>query len=77
MQNFPYNTQWKDGKPILPNNSNNNKNATEKFTPDHLQRNTMNIADDIHWCAICQSPHSPDHCAIALSLAASHIVDQE
>ena len=61
MQNYPYTTQWKDGKPV-PNQT---QNVKDKGTLDPLQRNTINMNDDVPWCIICQSPHSVDYCAAA------------
>ena len=49
MQNYPYTTQWKDGKPI-PNPTQGN---IGKGTPDPLQRNSINMSDDIPWCHVC------------------------
>ena len=43
MQNYPYNTQWKDGKPI-PNPIEEN---ISKGTPNPLQINLVNMNDDI------------------------------
>ena len=63
MQNYPYTTQWKDGKP----NPNPTQGNIGKGTPDPLQRNSVNMNDDIPWCHICQSPHSPNFCTVAQS----------
>lgn len=43
MQNYPYTTQWKDGRPI-PNHTQNTK---DKGSPDPLQRNYVNMLDDV------------------------------
>lgn len=42
IQNFPYTTQWKDGKPVVPPA----KNTGEKSTADPLQKTSINMADD-------------------------------
>lgn len=49
MQNYPYTTQWKDGKPI-PNHT---QNVKDKGTLDPLQRISINMNDDVPWCIIC------------------------
>ena len=61
MKNYPYTTQWKDGKPI-PNQT---QNVKDKGTPNPLQRSSINMTNDVPWCIICQSPHSLDYCAVA------------
>lgn len=43
MKNYSYTTQWKDGKPI-PNTTQNTK---DKGSPNHLQRNSINMSDDV------------------------------
>ena len=68
MQNYPYTTQWKYGKPIL----NPTQGKKDKGTPNPLQRNSINMAEDIPWCIICQSPHSPDYCTIAKQKISNH-----
>ena len=65
MQNYPYTTQWKDGKSI-PNPTQNRKG---KGTPDPLKRITMNMFDDMPWYIICQSPHSSEYCVVSQSFA--------
>ena len=62
MQNYPYTTQWKDGKPVYQSQSTKDKN-----TPDPLQINSINMIDDRPWCIVFQSPHSSEYCAIAQS----------
>ena len=42
LQNFPYNTTWKDGQPIIPPI----KNTNAMVTPDLLSRNVVNMVDD-------------------------------
>ena len=42
LQNFPYNTTWKDGQPIIPLA----KNANNKVTPNPVSRNVVNMVDD-------------------------------
>ena len=64
MQNYPYTTQWKDGKLV-----GQSQNTKDKSTQDPLQRNTVNMNDDAPWCIICQSPHSPDYCFVGQSFA--------
>ena len=64
MQNYPYTTQWKDGKPV-----GQSQNSKDKGTLDPLQRNTVNMNDDVPWCIVCQSPHSLDYCVVAQSFS--------
>ena len=73
MQNFPYNTNWKDGKPI----NETIKNTNDKGTPKPLQRNIVNVVEDVPWCMACQSPHSPRHCVVAQFIDASQEVEKE
>ena len=73
MQNYPYTTQWKDGKPI----TNQAQNAKENNTLDPLQRSSINLNDDVPWCIICQSPHSLEYCAIYQSFASNHSAQNE
>ena len=61
MKNYPYTTQWKDGKQI----PNQNQNVKDKGTPNPLQRSSINMNDDVPWCIVCQSPHSTDYCVVA------------
>lgn len=42
MQNCPYTTHWKDGKPIVPSE----KNTSEENTHDPLQKASINMIDD-------------------------------
>ena len=71
LQNFPYNTTWKDGQPIIPPV----KNVNVKITPEPLSRNVVNMVDDpqdaseLTWCIACQFPHAPKYCAVALSFS--------
>ena len=73
MQNYPYTTKWKDDKPI-PNQT---QNVKDKGTPNPLQRNSINMNDDVPWCIICQSPHSSDHCVFAQSFSLDHSTQNE
>lgn len=50
IQNYPYTTQWKDGKPI-PNPTQGTK---DKGTLDPLERNFLNMMEYMPWCIICQ-----------------------
>ena len=68
LQNFPYNTQWKDGKPIVLAARGNN---SDRGVPNPLQKASINVSEDIPWCVACQSPHSVEHCAVAHSMAAN------
>ena len=61
VKNYPYTTQWKHGKPI-PNPS---QGIKDKGTSNPLKINSINMMDDVPWCIVCQSPHSPNYCAIA------------
>ena len=65
LQNFPYNTNWKDRKPSIPLE----KDANEKVTLDPLQRASINIVDDLQWCMAYQLPYAPKYCAVALSFS--------
>ena len=71
MKNYPYTTQWKDGKP------NQAQNTKDKGTLDPLQRNSINMSDYVPFCIICQSPHSLDYCTIAQSFATNQNVQNE
>jgi hypothetical protein len=73
MLNYPYTTQWKDGKPIR----NHDQGTKEKGTLDPLQRNSVNMKNDVPWCIVCQSRHSPYYCAIAQSFSANQHVQNE
>ena len=73
MQNFPYNSQWKDGKPILPNK----QDRPDGRIPNPLQRNFVNVTDDVPWCAACQSPHSLDYCVVALNMSDNQEHDEQ
>ena len=70
MQNYPYTTQWKDGK-LVPNPIHGNMS---KGTLDPLQRNFVHMSDDVPWCLVCQSPHSPNFCVVAQSFIANQHV---
>lgn len=54
-----------------------------KVTPNPLSRLSVNLVDDSEmvaepaWCYACQSPHSPDFCAVAQSFAAHQYVQNE
>ena len=72
MQNYPYTTQWKDGKPI-----NQSQSTKDKSTPDPLQRNSINMNDDVPWCIICQSHHSLEYCVVAQSFVLDHNAQNE
>lgn len=48
LHDIPYNTNWKDGKPMKPNIS--------KETPDPLKK-TTNFVDEYPWCDVCNLPH--------------------
>lgn len=63
MKNYPYTTQWKDGKPI-PNQT---QSIKDKGTPDPLQRSSININDDVPWCIICQLVHSSYYYVVSQS----------
>ena len=58
LQNFPYNTTWKDGQPSVPPP----KNTNNKVTLDPLSKNSVNLVDDSEfttdptWCFVCQLP---------------------
>ena len=73
MQNYPYTTQWKDGKPIVPPT----KNTSEKNTLDPLQKASINMTDDSPWCLVCQLPHSPKYCVVDVSFFTSQNEDEE
>lgn len=66
MQNYPYNTQWKDGRHVLPER----KDKPNDKTPNPLHRNIVNMNDDVPWCIVFQSPHDPYYYAIAQSVSA-------
>lgn len=65
MHNYPYATQWKEGK-CIPNSSQGPK---EKGTQYPLQINLVNMTDNVSWCIVCQAPHFLDYCALAQSFA--------
>lgn len=46
----------------------------DKGTPNPLQRNPINMNDNVPWCIICQSPHSPNYYAIAQSFVLDQVV---
>ena len=79
LQNFPYNTTWKDGQPSVPPPKNN----TNKVTPDPLSKHSVNLVDDpelgteITWCFACQLPHSPKSCAVAVSYAENQNIAED
>ena len=79
LQNFPYNTTWKDGQPSVPPPKNN----TNKVTPNPFLKYSINLVDDpelatkITWCFACQLPHSPESCAVAVSYAENHNVAEK
>ena len=76
MQNFPYNTTWKDGQPSVPPPKNNNN----KVTPHPLLEKSINLVDNPKFtanptlCFSCQLPHSLESCAVALSFPGNQIV---
>ena len=72
LQNISYKTNWKDGQPIISPA----KNTNDKGTPNHFQRNTINVAKEVLWCVACQSPHSPEYCAVAQFIASSQEVEK-
>jgi uncharacterized FlaG/YvyC family protein len=57
LQDMPYKTEWKDGKPVIK----------ELHTPDPLGTNN-HFMDDQPWCEPCKLPHSAEHCMVAQSL---------
>lgn len=65
MLNYPYNTQWNDGKPILPER----RDKPSDKTPNPLHKNSVNMIEDVPWCIICQSPHDPYYCVVAQSVS--------
>lgn len=67
MQDFPYNTQWKHGRPIYDTT----KHSNERDPPDPLKRSIMNVVEEVPWCVACQAPHAPDYCDVAQSIVAS------
>ena len=73
LQNFPYNIQWKDGKSV----NDSAKSTIEKGTPNPLQRNTVNVAEEVLWCMACQSPHSLNYYDVAQSVVAFQEVEEE
>ena len=79
MQNFSYNTNWKNGQPNVPRPK-DNKN---KMTLDPLSKNSINLVDDPEfttepiWCFVCQLPHALESCAIALSFLGNQILVEE
>ena len=73
MQNFPNNTQWKDGKIV----GDSTKGADEKTTPNPLKRSTINIVEEVPWCIACQSPHSLDYSDVAQSISKSQAIEEE
>lgn len=54
-----------------------------KATPDPLSKHSVNLVDDPEmvteppWCYACQSPHSPDFCAVAQSVVAHQYVQED
>ena len=36
----------------------------DRGTLDPLQRNSMNMNDDVPWCIVCQSPCSTSYCVV-------------
>lgn len=73
MQNYPYTTQWKDGKPIIDPA----QGTKDKGIVDPLQRNSMNMTDDVPLCIVSQSPHSPYYCAVSQSFSANQHAQNE
>ncbi|XP_059076497.1 uncharacterized protein LOC131875828 [Cryptomeria japonica] len=59
LRDMPYNTNWKDGKPVKPN--------TNKETPDPLKKVT-NFVEEYPWCDVCNLPHATEQCMIAQGL---------
>jgi len=64
LHDMPYNTNWKDGRPI----DNNRKQPYGKDTPDPLKRNMAHMAENKPWCFVCNLPHSPEYCEVAKSI---------
>ena len=56
MQDIPYNTSWKDDKPIRKNE-----------TPDPLNKNN-NFIEIGPWCEACKLPHMKEWCLVVRSI---------
>jgi len=61
---MPYNTNWKDGRPV----ENNKRQNYGKDTPNPLKRNGAHMVEDNPWCLVCNLPHSPEYCIVAKSV---------
>ncbi|XP_059067556.1 uncharacterized protein LOC131032421 [Cryptomeria japonica] len=59
LHDMPYNTNWKDEKPVKPD--------TNKETPDPLKK-TTNFVDEYLWCDVCNLPHAAEQYMIAQGL---------
>lgn len=55
---MPYNTNWKDGKPMAARPRN-------KETPDPLSKRGNYMVSNNYFCKVCNQPHSPDYCVVA------------
>ena len=79
LQNFPYNTTWKDGQPNVPPT----KNVNNKATPNPLFINVVNMVGDPQdanepiWCVACQLPRAPKYCTVALSCSGNQTEIEE
>lgn len=56
LHNMPYNTNWKDGKPVNAN--------LRKETIDPLKK-VNNFVEEYPWCEVCNLPHVAEQCMIA------------
>jgi len=64
LHDMPYNTNWKDGRPI----DNSRKQHYGKDTPDPLKRNMAHMVENKPWCLACNLPHLPEYCEVAKSV---------
>ncbi|XP_059070565.1 uncharacterized protein LOC131860203 [Cryptomeria japonica] len=60
LHGMPYNTKWKDGKPVNANLS--------KETLDPLKK-VNNFVEEYPWCEVCNLPHVAEQCMIAQGFA--------
>lgn len=73
LQDYPYNTNLKDGKPVQQQQ----KSKKEQQTPNRLQKHTVNVVEDTRQCIVCQSPNSHDYCALAQFIAVKEELQEE
>lgn len=58
LHDMPYNTNQKDGKPVIDRPRN-------KETPDPLRKKGAYMVNNNLWCETCDKPHSSDCCVVA------------